>query len=71
MQTPEEEIEKMFPNCNLEIKDCKLQCIRCGKFDGPKFDDDCYSESGHDADEINNILDNSDEGEIEEEENGN
>ena len=69
----ENEIKKMFPNCNVEIIECKFQCKRCDYFDHgcDCGESDSSSESAHDADEINDILTISDEGENEEEENGN
>ena len=28
----EDEIKKMFPDCNVEIKECKFPCKSCGEF---------------------------------------
>ena len=78
----EGEIKKIFPNCNVELKECKFACGSCGEFDdcdcvidsensNDDGEQDSSFENAHDADEINDVLDNSDGVEIEEEENGN
>ena len=52
-----EDVENMFPNCNVEFKNCKF---------GPNWDEhDSNSESNNDSDENDDVFDNFDGGEIE------
>ena len=67
----EDDFKEKFPNCNVEIEDCVFLCEGCAEFtdecmchrckicgESDCDEQDSSSESTHDADEINNILDN-------------